>query len=185
MDRSRFKPYRRFRYRAGGSATTRASQQAIFDVVTDIGGENRYYTLNTLWAIREMMDALVGGQGLRHTRPHGRELQPGDRIDSWEVLEVERPQRLALIFGMKAPGRGVLAFDIQPTDRGNRLSATAYYEPDGLSGVLYWRAMQPAHLVLFDRLTREICRRALEMERDPKASDRYAPSQNATSKQAG
>ena len=165
MDRSRFKGYRRFRYRAGGSAATRAGQQAIFDVVTDIGGENRYYTLNALWTVRELMDAVVGGDGLRHERPHGRELQPGDRIDSWEVLDVERPKRLALIFGMKAPGRGVLEFDIQPMARGHRLSATAYWEPDGLSGTLYWRAMQPAHLFLFDRLTGEICRRALDLER--------------------
>ena len=177
MDRRRFKGYRRFRYRAGGSATTRAPQQAIFEVVTDIGGENRYYTLNALWTVRELMDAVVGGNGLRHERPHGRELRPGDRIDSWEVLELERPKRLALIFGMKAPGRGVLEFDIQPMDRGNRLSATAYWEPDGLSGTLYWRAMQPAHLFLFDRLTAEICRRALEMERDaPARDDRSASS---------
>lgn len=171
MDRSRFKGYRRFRYRAGGSATTRASQQAIFDVVADIGGENRYYTLNALWTIRELMDALVGGHGLRHARPRDRELEPGDRIDSWEVLEVARPKRLALIFGMKAPGRGVLEFDIQPMDRGNRLSATAYWEPDGLPGTLYWRAMQPAHLFLFDRLTQEICQRALDVERAESAPD--------------
>jgi uncharacterized protein YndB with AHSA1/START domain len=177
MDRSRFKGYRRFRYRAGGSASTRASQQAIFDVVTDIGGENRYYTLNALWTVRELMDAAIGGDGLRHERPHGRELRPGDRIDSWEVLEVERPRRLALIFGMKAPGRGVLAFDITPGERGNRLSATAYWEPDGMRGVLYWRAMQPAHLVLFDRLTAEICRRALDMERaQPAGTGRTASS---------
>jgi hypothetical protein len=29
-----------------------------------------------------------------------------------------------------------------------------------LAGILYWRTMQPAHLILFDRLTSEICRRA-------------------------
>lgn len=177
MDRSRFKGYRRFRYRAGGAAQTRASQQAIFDVVTDIGGENRYFTLNALWTVRELMDAVVGGDGLRHDRPRGRELQPGDRVDSWEVLDVERPKRLALIFGMKAPGRGVLEFDIQPMERGHRLSATAYWEPDGVSGTLYWRAMQPAHLFLFDRLTGEICRRALELERaSPDRDDRTASS---------
>ena len=176
MDRSRFKGYRRFRYRAGGSATTRASQQAIFDVVADIGGENRYYTLNALWTIRELMDALVGGDGLRHARPRDRELQPGDRIDSWQVLDIARPKHLALIFGMKAPGRGVLAFDIQPSDGGNRLIASAYWEPDGLSGRLYWRAMQPAHVFLFDRLTQEICRRALEIERAAPARENRSAS---------
>ena len=177
MDRSRYEGYRRFRHRAGGSARTRAARQAIFDVVTDIGGENRYYTLNALWTVRELMDAVVGGAGLRHERPHGRDLRPGDRIDSWEVLAVERPKRFALIFGMKAPGRGVLEFDIQPAEGGNRLSATAYWEPDGLAGTLYWRAMQPAHLFLFDRLTAEICRRALDLEHAARThGDRTATS---------
>ncbi|WP_027288457.1 DUF2867 domain-containing protein [Rhodovibrio salinarum] len=164
MDHRRYRSYRRFRYSAGGAAQTRASQQALFDVVSDIGGENRYYTLNALWTVRELMDAALGGNGLRHARPHDRELRPGDRIDSWEVLDVVAPTHLALIFGMRAPGRGVLAFDIDATRRTNRLTATAYWEPDGLAGVLYWRAMQPAHLVLFDRLTQEICRRALDAE---------------------
>jgi hypothetical protein len=106
------------------------------------------------------MDAVVGGPGMKFGRPKHKRLEPGDRIDSWEVLAVDRPERLALIFGMKAPGRGVLEFLIVPGQRATRLSATAYWEPEGMPGVLYWRAMQPAHLVLFDRLTREICRRA-------------------------
>lgn len=159
-----YSDYRQFRYRAGGSAVTRASAEAVWDVVADIGGANRYYTLNSLWTIRELMDAAVGGPGLKRERPHGRELRPGDRIDSWEVLAVERPRHLALIFGMKAPGRGVLAFDLTPVDRRWRLNATAYWDPDGFAGLLYWRAMQPAHIFLFDRLTDTICRKALDAE---------------------
>ncbi len=166
-----YSQYRRFRYQAGGSAVTRASAEALWDVAAAIGSGNRYYTLNSLWAIREVMDAAVGGPGLRRARPQGRELRPGDRIDSWEVLAVERPRRLALIFGMKAPGRGVLAFDITPVDRRHRLSATAYWEPDGLAGLLYWRAMQPAHLFLFDRLTDTICRKALAAEQQAGAGE--------------
>lgn len=163
--------YRRYRFQAGGSAHTRAGRETVWSVITAIGGSNRYYTLNGLWAIREAMDAVVGGPGLRRARPPAdRELRPGDRIDSWEVLAADRPERLALIFGMKAPGRGVLEFRITPTESANRVTATAYWEPDGLAGVLYWRAMQPAHLVLFDRLTREICRRASAAERAGDAS---------------
>jgi uncharacterized protein YndB with AHSA1/START domain len=172
--------YRRFRYHAGGSAHTRAPRDAVWAVITAIGGSNRYYTMNGLWAIREAMDAIVGGPGLRRERPPAdRELRPGDRIDSWEVLAADRPERLALVFGMKAPGRGVLEFRITPTESANRVSATAYWEPDGLPGVLYWRAMQPAHVFLFDRLTSEICRRASAAERADAATDAAAPADAA------
>ncbi len=166
-----YSQYRQFRYRAGGSAVTPASAESVWDVVAAIGGENRYYTLNSLWTVRELMDAAVGGAGLRRSRPAGRELRPGDRIDSWEVLVVDRPHCLALIFGMKAPGRGVLEFRVTPTDRRNRLTATAYWEPDGVAGLLYWRAMQPAHVFLFDRLTDTICRKALAAERQGAAPE--------------
>jgi uncharacterized protein YndB with AHSA1/START domain len=163
-----FQHYRSFTFKAGGAAVTRASPEAVWAVVSRIGGDNRYYALNALWTMREWMDALVGGPGMRRGRPAAERLQPGDRIDSWEVLTAEPGRRLALIFGMKAPGRGVLEFVIAAMGGGTRLTATAYWEPDGIAGVLYWRAMQPAHIVLFRRLTAEICHRA---EAAPRADD--------------
>ena len=162
--------YRGFTYKASGSAVTAASPGAVWEIVTQIGGENRYFVLNSLWAIREWLDAAVGGPGLQRGRDTTGELRPGDRIDSWEVLAVESAHRLALKFNMKAPGCGVLEFLIEPRgDHRVRLSATAYWEPDGMAGVLYWRAMQPAHLILFDRLTSEICRRAEREQRESQA----------------
>lgn len=152
--------YRAFTFKAGGSAVTRATPETVWSVVSEIGGDNRYFAMNALWTAREWMDAAVGGPGLKHRRPAGGELQPGDRIDSWEVLVAEPAHRLALVFGMKAPGHGVLEFVMAAMGGGTRLSATAYWEPDGVAGLLYWRAMQPAHILLFRRLTAEICHRA-------------------------
>jgi hypothetical protein len=152
--------YSTFAFKAGGTAVTRAGAHALWQVVSGIGGDNRYYAMNALWTVREWMDAAVGGPGMRRGRPRSGELRPGDRIDSWEVLVAEPERRLALVFGMKAPGHGVLEFLITPMGGGTRLTATAYWEPEGLAGVLYWRAMQPAHILLFRRLTAEICRRA-------------------------
>ena len=152
--------YRSFTFKAGGAHLTKAPATAIWEIVTGIGGDNRYYALNALWTVREWMDAAVGGPGLRRGRPERDELRPGDRIDSWEVLVCEPPTRLALIFKMKAPGDGVLEFAIRARPRVTRLTVTAFWEPDGVAGVLYWRAMQPAHIILFRRLTAEICRRA-------------------------
>lgn len=166
-----FADYRSFAYQAGGSSVTAASPEAVWSVVTAIGGRNRYYALNFLWTIREWMDALIGGEGLRHGRATTGDLKPGDRIDSWTVLVADRPRVLALIFGMKAPGHGVLEFRIAQDRHYTRLTATAFWDADGLAGRLYWRAMQPAHLVLFNQLTREICRRAHEGEAGNAQSD--------------
>ncbi len=151
-------------YRAGGEARTRASPESVWRVVSAIGGENRYFTLNALWTVREAIDALVGGEGMVRRRPKDGALRPGDRIDSWTVLVADAPHRLSLLFGMKAPGRGVLEFVIRREAAGTVVSATAYWRPRGLAGILYWRAMEPAHRFLFRMLTREICRRAEQLE---------------------
>jgi uncharacterized protein YndB with AHSA1/START domain len=136
---------------------------AVWRQVTSIGAENGYFYLDWLWRVRELMDAAVGGTGavrMRRTARAG-ELCCGDRIDSWQVIRVEPDRRLALSFGMKAPGAGVLEFLIQPlAPSRTRVAATAYWQPAGLPGLLYWWSLAPAHLVIFDGLTREIVRRA-------------------------
>lgn len=152
--------YRQFPLHAGSDALTRATPEAVWSVVETIGGENRYFVMNALWAVRERIDALFGGDGMVHRRPAAGLRQVGDEVDSWKVLEIEQPRLLALVFGMKAPGRGVLEFTILPVSSGARLNVTAWWDPDGLAGRLYWAAMKPAHLVLFDKLTAEIARRA-------------------------
>lgn len=152
--------YRQFPLHAGGNALTRATPETVWSIVETIGGENRYFVMNWLWAVREFIDAVFGGNGMVHRRPAAGLRQVGDEVDSWKVLEIEPPALLALEFGMKAPGRGVLEFTILPVSSGTRLSVTAWWDPDGLAGRLYWAAMKPAHLLLFDRLTAEIARRA-------------------------
>lgn len=41
----------------------------------------------------------------------------GDKIDFWEVIVVDPERRLTLSFGMRAPGAGVLEFEIIPIPR--------------------------------------------------------------------
>ncbi len=153
--------YAYYAKRAGGSAIAEAPASAVWSVVAAIGGDNRYYFLNSLWTLREAMDWAFGGQGLRHGRRHPTELRVGDRIDSWEVIGLEPERRLTLAFGMRAPGAGVLELEIEPLP-GNRtrVTATAYWHPAGVWGLLYWLSMEPAHRVLFKGLTQEIARRA-------------------------
>ena len=114
-------PHRAYRHdhsfyakRAGGAAETPATPAAVWPVVTALGGDNRYYTLNFLWWLRELMDWLVGGPGFTHGRRDPVDLRVGDAIDYWTVLALEPERRLTLHFGMKAPGSGILEFELEP-----------------------------------------------------------------------
>ncbi|MCC3749770.1 MAG: DUF2867 domain-containing protein [Halorhodospira halophila] len=152
--------YPRFPFRAGASAMTTAPLSAVWEQCVSIGGPNRYYYMNPLWSLRESLDALLGGRGLSRGRPLHTDLRPGDVIDSWRVLVVEPRERLALGFGMKAPGTGVLEFTVRPHEQQTRVRVTAYWSPRGVPGRMYWYAMEPAHAILFKGLARAICRRA-------------------------
>ncbi len=153
--------YAYYAKRASGSATTAASTAALWQVVSAIGGDNRYYYLDALWSAREVLDWMVGGRGLQRGRRDPQTLRVGDQIDSWEVIGLEAERRLTLAFGMRAPGAGVLEFEIAALAPGrNRVTATAYWHPAGALGLAYWYALEPAHRVIFSGMTREIVRRA-------------------------
>ncbi len=147
--------------RAGGSATAAATPAAVWRQVCGIGGDNRYYYMNFLWTVREIMDWCVGGPGLTRGRRHPTELRLGDAVDYWRVVGIEPERRLTLQFGMRAPGSGVLEFELEPQEgRRTRVTATAYWHPRGVWGLLYWYALVPAHLFVFRGLTAAIARRA-------------------------
>jgi len=147
--------------RAGATAHTTASPRALWDVISAIGGDNGYYYMNTLWDVRAFMDWMVGGPGLARGRRDPHHLRLGDHIDSWTVQAMEPERRLTLGFGMRAPGAGVLEFEIIPHESGRTtLTITAYWHPNGVWGLTYWYAFVPAHLFIFEGMAREIVRRA-------------------------
>jgi len=154
--------------RASGSAETDASPRSVWQVVSTIGGDNRYFYLDALWTLRESLDWVAGGPGLKRGRRDPRNLRLGDKVDSWEVIGIEPGRRLTLAFGMRAPGAGVLELELTPTDGGGtHLDATAYWHPAGVLGLSYWYALAPTHRVIFKGMTAEICRRAEALEASP------------------
>jgi uncharacterized protein YbjT (DUF2867 family) len=165
-------PFRAFRHdyafyakKAGGSAVTVASPAAVWKVTTSVGGNNRYFYMNFLWWVRELMDWAVGGPGFTRGRRDPNEARLGDAIDYWTVIGIEHERRLTLHFGMKAPGAGMLEFEIEPLPDGKtRLTETAYWHPQGVWGLLYWYALVPAHLFIFRGMTRAMVRRAEAIE---------------------
>ena len=158
-----FRPdYGYYAKRAGASASGPASPEAVFRVICSIGGRHGYFFADGLWNVRRAVDWLLGGPSFRRKRRHPTELRVGDVVDSWRTIAHEPGSRLTLLMEMKGPGAGVLEFVVKPAldGQGSTVSATAYWHPAGVLGLAYWYALVPAHLFLFEGLTRAILKRA-------------------------
>jgi uncharacterized protein YbjT (DUF2867 family) len=157
--------YAYYAKRAAGNADTDASASAVWRVVTSMGGANRYFYLNWLWTLREALDWAVAGPGFTRGRRDPVNVRLGDNIDYWTVIGVEPERRMTLHFGLRAPGSGILEFEIEPLPEGRlRLTETAYWHPQGVWGLLYWAVLVPFHLFIFKGMTRAMVRRAEAME---------------------
>ncbi len=132
----------------------------VFRAYTGIGGERGWMYMNWAWAIRGWMDKLIGGVGLRRGRRHPDELHAGEALDFWRVESIEKNTRLRLIAEMKVPGKAWLEFTSIPKEGKTLFTVTAYFDPHGLSGFLYWYAMWVFHKFIFDGMARALASRA-------------------------
>jgi uncharacterized protein YbjT (DUF2867 family) len=136
-----------------------AASDEVWQVVSRIGGQTGWYYGNTLWAIRGGVDRLLGGSGLRRGRRHPTELQVGDALDFFRVLEIEPNRRLLLLAEMKLPGEATLEFRLSPpADGAIELTQTARFLPRGLAGIAYWYALDPFHKNLYPGMLRAIAK---------------------------
>ncbi len=139
---------------------THASPQAVFDVVSGIGGERGWFVADRLWSLRGVADKIIGGPGMRRGRRHPDRLRAGDALDFWRVERHESPHRLRLRAEMRLPGEAWLEWTIEPDDAGTCLRQRAIFVPRGLLGRVYWYAVAPFHRLIFARLCDEIALRA-------------------------
>ena len=154
------------------SATTKVDAETLWRTLADMGTrEAGYFFLSSLWEVRKTVDRLLGGRPAGRRKP-GRDPEPGERFDMWEVLASDRPRRLTLKINAVVPGRGGLEFEIDETPEGHsRLTATMYWHPAGAPGLLYWYKLGPPHAILLQGMVARICERA---EAGRKASDARA-----------
>ena len=163
--RARWRPgYGFYPKQAGYSLKTSASSQALWHTVQQLGGKEGYFYANILWQIRARMDDMIGNRVV-YGRPERDTLAVGDLVDGWKVITIKPQRLLALLFGMKAPGLGRLAFTIKDHGDHRTLDVRAWWHPAGFSGLLYWFAMMPAHLFIFRGMARRIARLAEEDKR--------------------
>lgn len=132
-----------------------------FDVCASLGGATGWLRMNWAWRLRGRIDRLVGGVGMRRGRRHPHDLRVGDAVDFWRVEAVEPGRLVRLRAEMKVPGRAWLEFKTDDAGGGRaRITQTAFFDPHGLLGVLYWYSLYPIHGLIFGGMIREIGRRA-------------------------
>jgi uncharacterized protein YbjT (DUF2867 family) len=136
-------------YRDQTSSLLGVPAEQAWAVVESVGGERGWFVPDALWSVRGLADRLVGGPGVRRGRPD-RPLQQGDRVDHWQVVEIDPGRRLLLRTEMRLPGQAWLELVVDPTGSQEcRLSQRAVFHPKGLTGHLYWGAMLAGHLPAF------------------------------------
>jgi hypothetical protein len=134
----------------------RASPERVLEIVCALGGEGGWPAGNALWQFRGAIDRVAGGVGMRRGRRHPRELRVGDPLDFWRVESFVPGRILRLRAEMKLPGRAWLQFEVRPEGRQTHLEQTAFFEPHGLLGNLYWYAAMPLHRFIFPGLIEAI-----------------------------
>ena len=158
-----FRPeYGFYAKRSYHTRATTAPAAALFREVCRFGNRGDFFFANGLWWLRRVLDWLAGGPSFRRRRRHPGELRIGDVVDSWRVIAMVPDRSLTLLMEMRAPGSGVLEFVIDDEGEERRISASAYWHPAGVWGLLYWYALLPFHAVLFRGTTRRLVERALE-----------------------
>jgi uncharacterized protein YbjT (DUF2867 family) len=154
--------YSYYAKRSSGQRVTTATSEQLWKAICQIGGKHDYFYADTLWFIRRALDWMVGGPSFRRPRRHPAEFRVGDLVDAWRVTGMEPSRRLTLQMEMKAPGAGVLELSIEDLGEQRRITASAYFHPAGLPGLMYWYALLPLHNLLFKGMTRNIARLALQ-----------------------
>ena len=139
--------------RMSSSASSEAPVAATWAAISSVGGDAGWPAYDWLWRLRAVMDRLVGGPGMRRGRRHPSEVRPGDIIDWWRVVAVEPGRRLTLMAEMRLPGSAGLELETEPRQGGgSAITATAYFHPAGIWGLLYWFALLPIHRRIFRNL---------------------------------
>jgi hypothetical protein len=148
-----------------------ASSAVAFAEIERLGGSSGWAFANLLWTFRGLLDRIVGGPGMRLGRRDPDHVRVGDAIDFWRVEAVRRPELLRLRAEMKVPGRAWLQYEVTEAASGSpltQITQTAFFEPRGLSGLLYWYLLLPVHSLVFRGSIRELVRRAERTEAGPR-----------------
>jgi uncharacterized protein YbjT (DUF2867 family) len=145
----------------------------VFSVVSSIGGDRGWYYADWMWKFRGFIDKQLGGVGLRRGRRHPNEITVGEALDFWRVEEFIPNEKLTLHAEMKVWGQAWLEFSVVSIgQRKTLLTQIARYYPRGITGLVYWYSVYPAHALVFRGMIRAIARKAEKLGGDTSNSER-------------
>jgi hypothetical protein len=108
-----------------------------------------------------LLDWLFGGVGLNRNRRCPTKLRIGDTLGFWRVEDLQQDRLLRLRSEMKMRSRGWLQFEIEPIDSSTvMITQTAFFEPKGLLGLMYWYVLYPVHKFIFKGMLRTLASHA-------------------------
>lgn len=137
-----------------------ASSQTIWNSITEIGSRNALFFGEWFRDLVGWFDSYLHVFKFPDTEIPERPIGEGDYLDCWEVLEVDKPNRLKLQADVELPGNPTLIFRLESIDDGTRLVQLARFRPQGLKGRIYWRVLWIFHLFSFTLSLRSIARRS-------------------------
>jgi uncharacterized protein YbjT (DUF2867 family) len=140
-----------------------APADAVYRSFAKLGGQKGWLYMDWAWQLRGILDRLCGGVGMRRGRRDAIELRVGDSLDFWRVEMVEPGKLIRLRAEMKVPGRAWLEFEARADTLESRLLLqSAFFEPKGLLGLLYWYVLYPIHSLIFSGLARRVAEDAIQ-----------------------
>ena len=152
------------RYVSSYLLLTHKEPATLFASFCRVGGTSGWFHSNWMWRMRGALDRIMMGVGSSRGRRSTSSLRVNDVIDFWRVENIRPDHLLLLRAEMKIPGLAWLEFF---TDRGegiNRLAVTAFFEPRGIRGRIYWYMFVPFHYIIFRNLLKQIENRALSSD---------------------
>jgi uncharacterized protein YbjT (DUF2867 family) len=121
-----------------------------------IGGKLGWFRNNWMWRMRGLVDRLLLGVGSSRGRRSYSELRVNDVIDFFRVENIKKNKLLLLRAEMILPGKAWLEFIIDSYEGLNKLTITAYFQPKGIWGRIYWYFFLPFHFYIFKILIKQI-----------------------------
>ncbi len=154
-----------------------AGTRALFRVFAGLGGRRGWLYADRLWYLRGVLDRLIGGIGMRRGRRSPTDLRVGDAVDFWRV-EAYRPNGLLRLRAeMKLPGLAWLQFEaLEGEGGGATLRQTAFFEPRGILGYLYWFSVLPFHAFIFGNMADRIVEAATAVSEAAAPEPKTAPA---------
>ncbi len=146
------------RYIQSYSISTGKEADALFESVCQIGGNQGWFNSNWMWHLRGIIDRVFMGVGTSRGRRSATSLRVNDVIDFWRVEEMVMDRQLLLRAEMRLPGKAWLDFEITGIESENLLKVTAYFQPRGVPGRLYWYFFLPFHHFIFKDLLKQLSR---------------------------